>query len=130
MNLRMNKKCLTIDLFLKDLMKRRKLLPRHLASELNVSHATVSRWISGKDKPSVKSCQRLAEFSCVHIDQILAIAGHLPEIRGTVPADWPEFREYALLKYADELDDDLITMIEDLIERRREKRNARKGKRS
>ncbi len=33
---------------------------------------------------------------------------------------WPEFREYALQKYP-ELDEDLITMIEDLIERRREK---------
>ena len=29
---------------------------------------------------------------------------------------WPEFREYALQKYP-ELDEDLITMIEDLIER-------------
>ena len=32
---------------------------------------------------------------------------------------WPEFREYALLKYPNELDEGLITMIEDLIERRR-----------
>ncbi len=32
---------------------------------------------------------------------------------------WPEFREYALQKYPNELDEDLITMIEDLIERRR-----------
>ena len=29
----------------------------------------------------------------------------------------PEFRDYARLKYPDELDEDLITMIEDLIER-------------
>jgi len=33
----------------------------------------------------------------------------------------PEFREYALKKYPDELDEDLVTMIEDLIERQREK---------
>jgi len=31
---------------------------------------------------------------------------------------WPEFRDYARQKYP-ELDEDLITMIEDLIERRR-----------
>jgi hypothetical protein len=37
-------------------------------------------------------------------------------------AEWPEFREYARKMYPDELDDDLITMIEDLIERRRQKR--------
>ena len=35
---------------------------------------------------------------------------------------WPEFREYALQKYP-ELDEDLITMIEDLIERRRTSQN-------
>ena len=34
---------------------------------------------------------------------------------------WPEFREYALQKYPNELDEGLITMIEDLIERRRGK---------
>ncbi len=38
---------------------------------------------------------------------------------------WPEFREYARQKYP-ELDEDLITMIEDLIERRRAKRNSRR----
>ena len=35
----------------------------------------------------------------------------------------PEFREYALQKYPKELNEDLITMIEDLIERRRQNRN-------
>jgi len=34
-----------------------------------------------------------------------------------------EFREYALQKYPKELDEGLITMIEDLIERRRGKNN-------
>jgi len=33
----------------------------------------------------------------------------------------PEFREYALQKYPKELGEDLITMIEDLIERQRAK---------
>jgi len=36
--------------------------------------------------------------------------------------EWPEFREYAKRKYAAELDEDLITMIEDLIERRRRRK--------
>lgn len=40
----------------------------------------------------------------------------------------PEFREYARQKYPNELDEDLITMIEDLIERRRTKRNNDDGK--
>ena len=34
---------------------------------------------------------------------------------------WPEFREYARQKYPKELNEDLITMIEDLIERGRRK---------
>jgi len=36
---------------------------------------------------------------------------------------WSEFREYALQKYPSELDEDLITMIEGLIERQRAKNN-------
>ena len=34
--------------------------------------------------------------------------------------DLPEFREYARRKYQKELDEDLITMFEDLIEMRRQ----------
>jgi transcriptional regulator with XRE-family HTH domain len=37
---------------------------------------------------------------------------------GGIPSDLPEFREYARRKYPN-LDEDLITMIEDLIERQR-----------
>ncbi len=39
----------------------------------------------------------------------------------------PEFREYACQIYPNELDEDLITMIEDLIERRRVKRHNDDG---
>jgi transcriptional regulator with XRE-family HTH domain len=122
----MSTKNLRMAKFLEDLMDRRKLLPSHLASALNISHATVSRWLSGQDKPSITSCQRLAEYSGIPINKILAAADYLPGIQGTIPEEWPEFREYAQIKYGKELDEDLITMIEDLIERRRERRNGRK----
>ncbi len=105
--------------FLRDLMRRRRLLPSQLAAELGISHATVSRWLSGKDMASIKSCRRLAEYSGVPLTQILALAGYLPTVHETGAVEWPEFREYAREKYAAELDDDLVTMIEDLIERRR-----------
>ena len=108
--------------FLKELMQRRKRLPSQLAADLGISHATVSRWLSGADVPNTKSCRRLAEYSGVPMEQILSIVGHLPRVAETRPPDWPEFREYARQKYPAELDEDLITMIEDLIERRREKR--------
>jgi len=103
-------------------MRRRKRLPSQLASDLGVSHATVSRWLSDKDIPSIKSCQKLAEYSGVPLEKIFSLAGHLPKVAEKGPPEWPEFREYARGKYPAELDDDLITMIEDLIERRRQKK--------
>jgi transcriptional regulator with XRE-family HTH domain len=114
--------------FLKELMRRRKRLPSQLAADLGISHATVSRWLSGEDIPSTRSCRRLAEYSGVPLEKIFSIAGHLPGVAETGPPEWPEFREYARGKYPKELDEDLITMIEDLIERRRGKRyDTRKG---
>ncbi len=113
--------------FLKDLMRRRRRLPSQLAADLGTSHATVSRWLSGKDIPNTRSCRKLAEYSDVTPERVLAISGHLPKISDKEPLDWPDFREYARRKYPAELDADLVTMIEDLIERRREKRRGGKG---
>lgn len=112
--------------FLKELMRRRKRLPSQLAADLGISHATVSRWLLGEDVPSPRSCRRLAEYSGVPVENILSLVGHLPRIAEKTPPEWPEFREYAYQKYPDELDEDLVTMIEDLIERRRGRRYGRK----
>ncbi len=103
-------------------MRRRKNKPSQLAAELDISHATVSRWLSGRDIPNTNSCQRLADYSGVPVQKVLSITGHLPRVAERSAAEWPEFREYALCKYPAELDEDLITMIEDLIERRRAKK--------
>jgi len=108
--------------FLKEVMRRRKRLPSQMASDLGISHATVSRWLSGADIPSTKSCRKLAEYSGVPLEKILSIAGHMPIVAEAGHPEWPEFREYARQMYPDELDDDLIVMIEGLIERRRQKR--------
>ena len=118
---------LLVVAFLKEVMRRRKRLPSQLAADLGVSHATVSRWLSGEDVPSIRSCKRLAEYSGVPLEKILSIVGHLPRIAEKGPPEWPEFREYARRKYPAELDEDLITMIEDLIERRRRRRYGSKG---
>ncbi len=107
--------------FLKEIMRRRKRLPSQLAADLGVSHATVSRWLSGDDIPSTRSCQRLSEYTGVPLERVLSIAGHLPEIRDGGPPEWPEFGEYARRKYPNELDEDMIAMIEGLIERRRKR---------
>jgi len=109
--------------FLKEVMRLHKRLPSQLAADLGVSHATVSRWFSGKDIPSLRSCRKLAEYTSVPLQKVLTIVGHLPQTHDTSP-DWPEFREYARHKYPDEMDEDLVAVIEDLIERRRERRRA------
>ncbi len=103
-------------------MRRHKLLPSQLAVKLGISHVTMSRWLSGADIPSTRSCLRLAEYSGVPVEKVLSIVGHLPQIAERPLVEWPEFREYARQKYPDELDEELIAMIEDLIERRRSKR--------
>jgi hypothetical protein len=63
----------------------------------------------------------------VPVQKILAIVGHIPRVAERPAAEWPEFREYAKHKYPAELDEDLITMIEDLIERRRAKKYGEKN---
>ncbi len=107
--------------FLHEVMRRQSRRPSQMAADLGISHATVSRWLSGKDIPTTKSCRKLAEYSGVPLAKVLSIAGHLPQIPDKSPTDWPEFREYASRKYPDELNEDIVTMIEDLIERRRGK---------
>ena len=107
-------------------MRRRKRLPSQLASDLDISHVTVSRWLSGADVPSIKSCGRLAEYSGAALEKVLSIVGHLPKMAEVGHSEWPEFREYAKQKYPNELDADLVTMIEDLIERRRSRSHVRK----
>jgi len=114
-----------IVLFLHQVMRLRQRLPSQLGADLGVSHATVSRWLSGKDIPSTRSCQRLAEYSGWPLEKVLSLAGHLPEIHGEGPAEWPEFGEYARRKYPNELDEDEVTMLEGLIECRRERRYVR-----
>ena len=118
----MSKKDVPFLAFLKEVMRRRKRLPSQLAADLNISHATVSRWLTGADIPNTRSCVKLAEYSGVPMGKVLFLAGHVPRIAEKTPAEWPEFREYARQKYPTELDEDLITMIEDLIERRRQRK--------
>jgi len=112
--------------FLHELMRKHNKLPSQLAADLGVSHVTMIRWLNGRDKPNPKSCARLAKYSGVSPESVFALLDYLPEI--TRPSsEWPEFREYASLKYPNELDEDMITMIEDLIERRRTKKNGTTG---
>ncbi len=108
-----------LSTFLNRLMERRHRLPSQMAADLGVSHATVSRWLSGKDLPSPQSCRTLAEYADLPVERVLSIVGHLPPPAEPSPSEWPEFRDYVREKYGDALDDDLVRLIEDLLERRR-----------
>jgi len=112
---------MSVNSFLQELMRRRKRLPSQLAADLGISHATVRRWLFGEDIPSVHSCQLLADYSGIPLQKVLKITGQLPEMVIKEAQDWPEFREYAQKKYPNILDEDIITLVEDLIERRRDK---------
>ena len=125
----MSKKEKILIAFLEEVMRRRRRLPSQMAVDLGISHATVSRWLSGKDVPSPRSCRSLAAYSGVSIDKVLAVAGHISQRPERSTAEWPEFREYVRIKYPDELDEDVIIMIEDLIERRRAKRYEKRKRR-
>lgn len=112
-------------ILLGEIMRRRRRLPSQLAADIGISHATISRWLHGKDIPSTKSCRRLAEYSGIPLQKVLASSGHVPMVAESTSDAWPEFREYASKKYASELDDDLIMMIESLIEHRRDRKYGR-----
>jgi len=108
--------------FLEDIQRQRGISLRGLGRESGVSASTLSRWREGKQTPSPKSCKMLAEYLSLPVEHILALAGHLKPLHKDSVDLLPEFAEYARGKYPDELDDDTIAMIEDLIYRRRRRR--------
>ena len=55
-------------------------------------------------------------------DKLLAMLAKTGNPSSSGNGDLPEFREYARTKYGAELDEDLITMFEDLIDMRRQGR--------
>jgi transcriptional regulator with XRE-family HTH domain len=122
-----DKKNSAFSKFLKEVMRRRKRKPSQLAADLGISHATISRWLSGNDIPNTGSCEKLADYSGIPVENVLSVVGHLSRVPDKKAAQWPEFREYVQQMYPDELDEDMITMIEDLIERRRAKKYEKKN---
>jgi transcriptional regulator with XRE-family HTH domain len=114
----------TIADFLADIQRQRGISLRRLGRESGVSASTLSRWREGKQIPSPKSCKMLAEYLSLPVEHVLALAGHLKPLHRDSIESLPEFREYAAQKYPDELDEDMIMMIEDLIYRRRQRRES------
>ena len=98
---------------LKEIMKRYNKTPGQLADDLDLQPVTINRWLSGTTTPNTNSCRKLLGYCSTHPPD-------------TAFNGWPEFREYAIMKYPDEIDEDMITMIEDLIERARAKKHRNK----
>ena len=90
------------------------LTAREAAELLNVHINTVRRWSnSGLLETYCMGTRGDRRFKRRDIDSFL-----LKSKRSlNSPVDLPEFRDYARLKYPDALDEDLITMIDDLIQR-------------
>ena len=82
-------------------------------------------WVRSCGCASTESCRRLSEYSGIPLTKVLAACGHAPTITESAVDTWPDFRDYASKKYGGELDDDIITMVEELIERRRGRRSGR-----
>ena len=84
--------------WLESIIQERHSYPSNFAKDLGISHATVSRWLHGKDIPKTKTCRRIAELTGYPISVVMAKAGHLPPTE-TDPENWPPFREYMAGKY-------------------------------
>jgi transcriptional regulator with XRE-family HTH domain len=107
--------------FLTEIMDQKRCSPSQLATDLGVPYSTVHRWLHNKTLPTISSCRRLAEYTCLSLRTVFSRIDYIPPFLHSHPNSWPEFREYTSKKYPDELDDDLITLIEDLIAVRRDR---------
>jgi transcriptional regulator with XRE-family HTH domain len=116
------KRMADIATFLQDIQRQRGLSLRGLARESGISVSTLSRWCGGKQIPSPKACRMLADYLSLSAEHMLALAGHLRPLHKGANGALPEFREYARQKYPEDLDEDMIAMVEDLIYRRRRRR--------
>ena len=69
-----------LGIFLQEVMRHKNRLPSQLAADINVSHATVGRWLKGEDIPNVTSCKKLSRYTGLPLERILVVSGHLPDI--------------------------------------------------
>ena len=96
-----------------------------LARAMEISRSQIYRVRDGKrginQKFIIGATKAFPEYS---LDDLFYVEGQPVKSSNKLP----EFREYARQKYPNELDQDLITMIEDLIKRRRAKSQNDDGK--
>lgn len=108
-------------LFLKNLMREKNLRPSQLAKELGVSAPTMMRWLSGNYLPNISSCSKISKYSGVSLDSMFQVQTF--KNNSKIADSLPELREYLSIKYTNELDEDLISMFEHVIRKRRQRIN-------
>ncbi len=70
----------------------------------------------GKQAPSPRSCERLAQSLSLPVEDVLAHAGHLspaPQV-GTYPS--LDLQEYISRRFSNDYGDDIAAMIDDIIQ--------------
>jgi hypothetical protein len=75
---------------------------------------------SGKERGGDDSISNYGQRLIAMRDKLLTMLAEKKDLSRACDGDLPEFREYARRKHEKELDEDLITMFEDLVEMRRQ----------
>ncbi|QVK18333.1 helix-turn-helix transcriptional regulator [Mycoplasmatota bacterium] len=70
-----------IGLFLQGLRKEKKMTQLDLATQLNVTHQTVSKWENGDSIPDISTLSSLAEYYQITIDEILQGERNIKEVK-------------------------------------------------
>ncbi|MCG2767592.1 MAG: helix-turn-helix domain-containing protein [Anaerolineae bacterium] len=98
-------------------LKRRNLSLRRAAQEIDVSHTTLSRLMSGKTRPDVDTCTRIAEFLRLRVSRVLELAGYAEagDLTGT---DSPLYEQYvgAWRELREENREFVVRMIQALLD--------------
>ena len=84
--------------WLQKMLTEHRLYASELARRLDISHATVSRWIHGQDIPKPLLCEKLAKLTREPLLRILALAGHTSHTSED-SLSFPPFREYIAEMY-------------------------------
>ncbi len=84
-------------------IRQREWSQADLARKLDVPNSTVARWLNGKRRPTPESCDLIADVLGADLDQVLALAGHRPNL-DAIPIDDPRATIIALVRRVD-LDD-------------------------
>jgi len=83
-------------------LQRRNFSLRRAAEEMEISHTTLSRLVSGKTRPDVETCVSIAGFLRLRLSRVLELAGYVePDASTGANGDlleeylggWKELRE-------------------------------------